>query len=261
MTINTSVSLSLSERILTVTLNRPKALNALNIEIINQLKRVFNEALDDPNIGGIIITGSGEKAFAAGADIKEIAELDNHSSLIFVEKGQALFSFIENFKKPVIAAVNGYALGGGCELAMACHFRIASASAQFGQPEVNLGLIPGYGGTQRLTKLIGKGRAMELMMTGNTFDAETAKNLGLVNHIEESQEAMMMLARKLMSRILAKAPLAISMVIRCANAADTTLEDGYSVEAEAFAQCCDTEDFKEGTLAFIEKRKPEFIGK
>jgi enoyl-CoA hydratase len=256
-----TLTLELSERILTIIINRPEALNALNIELISELKSAFDAAYDNAEIGGIILTGSGEKAFAAGADIKEIADLSELNARKFAERGQSLFSAIENFEKPVIAAVNGYALGGGCELAMACHFRIASASAQFGQPEVNLGLIPGYGGTQRLTKLIGKGRALELMMTGNAISGEEAKKIGLVNHVEKDQAGMMALATKTMSNILSKAPLAISMVITSANAADSPDEDGYLVEANSFASCCGTDDFKEGTAAFLEKRKPKFSGK
>ena len=256
-----TLSLELAKGILTITINRPEALNALNIELIDELKSAFEAAYDNADVGGIILTGSGEKAFAAGADIKEIAELSELNARKFAERGQSVFSAIENFEKPVIAAVNGYALGGGCELAMACHFRVASASAQFGQPEVNLGLIPGYGGTQRLTKLVGKGRALELMMTGNTIGAVEAKQVGLVNHIAEVQADMMALAIKLMRKILSKAPLAISLVITSANAADSPDEDGYLIEANSFASCCGTDDFKEGTTAFLEKRKPEFSGK
>ena len=256
-----TLSLELANGILTITINRPEALNALNIELIDELKSAFEAAYDNAGVGGVIITGSGEKAFAAGADIKEIAELNELNARKFAERGQSVFSAIENFEKPVIAAVNGYALGGGCELAMACHFRVASGSAQFGQPEVNLGLIPGYGGTQRLTKLVGKGRALELMMTGNTIGAAEAKQIGLVNHIEEVQEDMMALAIKLMRIILSKAPLAISLVITSANAANSPDEDGYLIEANSFASCCGTDDFKEGTTAFLEKRKPEFSGK
>ena len=256
-----TLTLELSERILVISIDRPEALNALNIELISELKTVLEVAFDDTEVGGIIITGGGEKAFAAGADIKEIAELTELNARKFAERGQSLFSAIENCEKPVLAAVNGYALGGGCELAMACHFRIASVSAQFGQPEVSLGLIPGYGGTQRLTRLIGKGRSLELMMTGNTINAEEARRIGLVNHVEENQEAMMLLARKLMNKILNKAPLAIGMVITTANAVDRPNEDGYLIEANSFASCCGTEDFKEGTTAFLEKRKPAFTGK
>ncbi len=259
-TFNT-LTLGLNNRILTLTLNRPEALNALNIELLTELQTAIEAAYDNPEVGGIIITGSGEKAFAAGADIKEIAELNELNARKFAERGQALFAAIENFEKPVIAAVNGYALGGGCELAMACHFRIASASAQFGQPEVNLGLIPGYGGTQRLTKLVGKGRALEIMMTGNTLVAEEAYRIGLVNHVAKDQDGMMDLAVKLMGKILAKAPLAIGMVITSANAADNAEEDGYLIEANSFARCVSTQDFREGTTAFLDKRKPVFTGK
>ena len=256
-----TLSLNISERVLVISINRPEALNALNLEVLKELKTAFEEAEKNTSVGGIIVTGSDDKAFAAGADIKEIAKLTALNAQEFVQGGQNLFTSIENFKKPVIAAVNGYALGGGCELAMCCHFRVASASAQFGQPEVNLGLIPGYGGTQRLTKLIGKGQALELLMTGNTIKADEALRIGLVNHVTENQEAMLDLAKKLIGKILSKAPVAIEMVIAGANAADNPDEDGYLTEAEGFATCCGTKDFKEGTSAFLEKRKPNFIGK
>lgn len=255
-----NLSLEVTDRVLTITLNRPEALNALNIDLINELRQVFNNLHDDDAIAGVIITGSGDKAFAAGADITEIADLNEFHARKFAERGQATFAAIENFSKPVIAAVNGYALGGGCELAMACHFRLASVQAQFGQPEVNLGLIPGYGGTQRLTQLVGKGRALELMMTGNSIDAEEAYRIGLVNHVADTRENMMAQARKIMAKIISKAPLAISRVIASANAASDKKEDGYLVEANSFAGCCSTQDFKEGTSAFLEKRKPEFKG-
>jgi len=248
------------DRVLLIRINRPEALNALNIELIAELKELLDETCDDEEIGGLIITGAGEKAFAAGADIKEIAELNEVNARNFAERGQAVFQMIEDYPKPVFAAVNGYALGGGCELAMACHCRVASNNALFGQPEVNLGLIPGYGGTQRLTQLVGKGRALELMLTGNSIDAAEAWRLGLVNHVEDSIDKMMEKALNLMNKALSKAPLALSMVITSTNAANTQ-DDGYRVEANSFARCCGTEDFKEGTNAFIEKRKPEFKGK
>lgn len=248
------------DKVLLVRINRPESLNALNIELVAELKDLFDETCDDESIGGIIITGAGEKAFAAGADIKEIAELNEVNARNFAERGQAAFQTIEDYPKPVIAAVNGYALGGGCELAMACHFRVASANAVFGQPEVNLGLIPGYGGTQRLTQLVGKGRALELMLTGNSIDAKEAHRIGLVNHVEESVDDMMEKAMKLMAKCLSKAPLALSLVISSSNAANGK-DDGYLIEANSFASCCGTEDFKEGTSAFIEKRNPAFKGK
>ena len=258
-TYNTLI-LDLDNRILTITLNRPKALNALNSEVLAELKAAFEYAYDSPEVGGVIITGSGEKAFAAGADIKEIAELNELNARKFAERGQELFATIEEFEKPVIAAVHGYALGGGCELAMACHIRVASAAARFGQPEVNLGLIPGYGGTQRLTRLVGKGRALELMMTADNIDAREAWRIGLVNHVAESQDEMMDQAVAIMRKILSKAPLAIGMVITSTNAAESNKEDGYLVEANSFARCCGTQDFREGTAAFLEKRQPVFKG-
>ena len=241
-----TLTTELLDRILLVRINRPESLNALNIELITELKELLDETCDDDTIGGLIITGAGEKAFAAGADIKEIAELNEVNARNFAERGQAVFQMIEDYPKPVFAAVNGYALGGGCELAMACHCRVASQNAIFGQPEVNLGLIPGYGGTQRLTQLVGKGRALELMLTGNSIDATEAWRLGLVNHVEDSIDAMMEKTLGLMNKALSKAPLALSMVITSTNAVNTQ-EDGYRVEANSFARCCNTEDFTEGT--------------
>lgn len=255
-----TLSTEFIDKVLLVSINRPEALNALNIALLAELKELLDTTCDNDAVGGIIITGAGEKAFAAGADIKEIVELNEVNARNFAERGQAVFQAIEDYPKPVFAAVNGYALGGGCELAMACHCRVASANAIFGQPEVNLGLIPGYGGTQRLTQLIGKGRALELMLTGNSIDANEAWRLGLANHVEESIDAMMEKTLQLMNKALSKAPLALSMVITSTNAALKD-EDGYRVEANSFASCCGTEDFKEGTKAFIEKRKPVFKGK
>ena len=255
-----TLTTELRNKTLLISLNRPQALNALNIEVITELKDLLDTVCDDNTIGGLILTGTGEKSFAAGADIKEIAELNEVNARSFAERGQEVFSMIEKFPKPIIAAVNGYALGGGCELAMACHFRLASQNAIFGQPEVNLGLIPGYGGTQRLSQLIGKGRALELMLSGNSINAEEAYRIGLVNHTEESVDGLIEKAESLMNKILSKAPLALSMVITAANAAFDHNEDGYRVEANSFARCSGTSDFKEGTTAFIEKRKPSFKG-
>ena len=207
----------------------------------------------------VVITGAGDKSFVAGADIAEIAELNEVNARKFAENGQAVFEEIENCEKPVIAAVNGFALGGGCELAMACHIRLAVKSAKFGQPEVNLGLIPGYGGTQRLTQLAGKGRALELMMTGDLISAEEAYRMGLVNHVVEDSKELENKVDAIMNKILSKAPLAVGMVITCVNAVFNE-ENGYQVEANGFAHCCQTEDKEEGTKAFLEKRKPEFKG-
>ena len=252
-----NLTLNLEDRILTVTISRPESLNALNIKTIEEIVAVVDEAQDNPEIAGLIFTGEGEKSFVAGADISEIAELNEMNGRRFAENGQDAFAKIENSEKPIIAAVNGFALGGGCELAMACHIRLASSNARFGQPEVNLGIIPGYGGTQRLTKLIGKGRALELMMTADMIDAHTAEKYGLVNHVVEQPHELMPKARESMRKIIGKAPLAIGMVIASANSVD---ENGYQVEANSFANCCRTSDFKEGTSAFLEKRKPDFKG-
>ncbi len=244
----------------TITINRPESLNALNTQTMAEIKNAFQEVYDDNSVRGVIVTGAGEKSFVAGADIKEISELNEVTARKFAENGQEIFSMIENLEKPVIAAVNGFALGGGCELAMACHIRLASSNAKFGQPEVNLGLIPGYGGTQRLTQLIGKGKAIELMITGDTVSAEDAKALGLVNHVVESHEELMTQSRQILEKALSKAPVAVGMVINSVNAYYNDDGRGYQAEANSFMNCCKTNDFKEGTAAFVEKRKANFTG-
>ncbi|VAW26452.1 Enoyl-CoA hydratase [hydrothermal vent metagenome] len=249
----------LTNNILTITINRPSSLNALNTQTITELGEAIEHAQNDSNVAGIIITGSGEKAFVAGADISEIAKLNELNGRHFAEKGQQVFEDIENCEKPVIAAVNGFALGGGCELAMACHIRVAVSSAKFGQPEVNLGLIPGYGGTQRLTKLVGQGRALELMMTGDLINAEEAHRIGLVNHVVSGAQELTEKVNSILNKIITKAPLAIGMVISCVNAAISN-KNGYLIEANGFAHCCKTNDKQEGTSAFLEKRKPNFKG-
>lgn len=251
--------LDLQDGILTITINRADKLNALNIDTIREIKNAIQQVYDDAQVKGAIITGAGPKAFVAGADITEIAELSEVTARSFAERGQEVFAMIERSNKPVIAAVNGFALGGGCELAMACHIRIASENARFGQPEVNLGIIPGYGGTQRLTQLIGKGKAMELMMTADMIPAQEAQQLGLVNHVVP-QEQLLEKAHEMMLKIMSKAPLAIGLVIECVNAVYNEDENGYQTEANAFARCCTSEDFVEGTSAFIEKRKANFTG-
>ncbi|MDQ3394891.1 MAG: enoyl-CoA hydratase/isomerase family protein, partial [Bacteroidota bacterium] len=205
--------------ILWLTINRPEKMNALNIQTVQELREAFQKVYDDKKIKGVILTGAGEKAFVAGADIKEIAALNEMNGRKFAENGQEVFSLIESCPKPVIAAIDGYALGGGCELAMACHIRIATAQSKFGQPEVNLGIIPGYGGTQRLTHLIGKGRAFEMMMTAEAITAKQAKKMGLVNHVVENKNELLVKSEEILIKIISKAPLAISMVINCVNAA------------------------------------------
>jgi len=208
----------------------------------------------------VIITGAGQKAFVAGADISEFSELSKDDALAMAKRGQDIFFKIENCKKPVIAAVNGFALGGGCELSMACHFRIASENAKFGQPEVNLGLIPGYGGTQRLVQLIGKGRAIELLISANMIDANTALQYGLVNYVVK-QEELLSKARSILETINSKAPLAIASCIKAANAVYDETINGYDLEVTEFGNCFATDDMKEGTSAFLEKRKASFKGK
>jgi len=245
----------------TITINRPDKLNALNLETMEELRTAFQEVYDDQSVKGIIVIGSGEKAFVAGADISEIADVSELNGRKFAENGQEIFKLIEDCHTPVIAAVNGFALGGGCELAMACHFRVATANAKFGQPEVNLGIIPGYGGTQRLTKLVGEGKAMELMMTGDTISAAEALSLGLVNYVLESRSELIAKCKELLLKIGKKAPHAIGQVIDCVNAAQNPETNGYQKEANSFANCCGTDDFKEGTQAFLEKRPPNFTGK
>ena len=250
---------SLENGIFIITINRPDKLNALNTDVMNDLDIVTREIEDNKNIRGVILTGSGQKGFVAGADISEFLGLSGGEGMDLARRGQEIFFKIENCSKPVVAAVNGFALGGGCELAMACHFRIASDNAKFGQPEVNLGLIPGYGGTQRLVQLIGKGRALELLMTGNMIDAQTALQYGLVNYVVP-QEDLLNKTRSILEVIVSKAPLAVS---RCITAVNTvySAKDGYEVELEAFGDCFETEDMKEGAAAFLEKRKANFKGK
>lgn len=248
-----------SDGILTVSISRPEAMNALNLKTLSELIVVLQQTYQQPDHRGIILTGDGEKAFVAGADIKELAALTHEQAYAFAQNGQRLFKLIEDCPKPVIAAVNGYALGGGCELAMACHIRLASDDAKFGQPEVNLGIIPGYGGTQRLTQLVGRGKALELMMTGDLISAEEAKTIGLVNHVVRKDD-LMNLAGNMMMRILSKGPVAVSHVIKCVNAGFGHEQSGYETEAQSFATCTTTQDFIEGTSAFMQKRQPQFKG-
>lgn len=251
---------SLDNNIFTITINRPDKLNALNKQVMADLDAVFAEVETNELIRAVIITGSGSKAFVAGADISDFLALSSAEGVDFARAGQNIFFKIENCTKPVVAAINGFALGGGCELAMACHFRVASENAKFGQPEVNLGLIPGYGGTQRLVQLIGKGRALELLMSANMIDAPTALHYGLVNYVVPIDD-LLTKTNSILQTIIAKAPIAIAHCIKTANAVYDNSRNGFDVEIESFGDCFNTADMKEGTTAFLEKRKANFIGK
>jgi enoyl-CoA hydratase len=247
--------------ILTAIISRPNALNALNSEVFRDLQQVIDELYQNTAVKGLILTGDGDKAFVAGADIKELSALSKDEALRLARHGQETFKKLEECPKPVIAAVNGFALGGGCELAMSCHIRIASENAKFGQPEVNLGIIPGYGGTQRLAQLVGKGKALELMLTGDMISAQEAHALGLVNHVASDRQTLMTMATRMMEKIISKGPIALGKVIAAVNAGYAPGAVGYQVESENFAACSATDDFREGTSAFIEKRQPVFKGK
>jgi enoyl-CoA hydratase len=246
--------------ILLLTLNRPDQLNALNKFVFSELEHIMTHLAVKNEVKGIIITGSGEKAFAAGADIKEFANFSVEEGKALSVNGQRIFKLIEDFKKPIIAGINGFALGGGLELAMACHLRVASDNARFGQPEVSLGLTPGYAGTQRLTQLIGKGKSMELLMTGAMIKADEALKSGLVNYVFPLNE-LRAKTEELMLMILKQSPVAVAGVISCVNAYFTDGITGFETEVEEFGKCFGTDDFKEGTDAFLNKRKPVFTGK
>ncbi|MEP5613808.1 MAG: enoyl-CoA hydratase-related protein [Cyclobacteriaceae bacterium] len=253
--------LDLNEGILTITINRESKMNALNQETMHEIGTAFHYVYDNPkDIRGVIITGAGEKAFVAGADISEFAGVNEMNARKYAEEGQEIFQSIENCHTPVVAVVNGFALGGGCELAMAAHMRVATKTARFGQPEVNLGLIPGYGGTQRLTQLIGKGRAFEYLMSADMLGADSALEFGLVNYVEEDQGLALGKAKEILEKIASKAPVAIGLVIDSVNANFEEGSNGYQTEANSFARCFATEDFKEGVDAFLNKRPANFKG-
>ncbi|MGZ0016060.1 enoyl-CoA hydratase/isomerase family protein [Yeosuana sp. AK3] len=244
----------------TITINRPNKLNALNKVTIKELHTAIHDAENDADVKVIIVTGSGEKAFVAGADISEFSDFSVNEGKKLAAKGQnILFDFIENLSKPVIAAINGFALGGGLELAMACHFRIASDHAKMGLPEVSLGLIPGYGGTQRLPNLVGKGRAMEMILTAGMIDANQALTFGLVNYVTPL-ESLMPLCKKIADKILRNSSVAMKAAIKAVNAHDVTGVNGFEVEIDEFGKCFGTKDFVEGTTAFLQKRKADFPG-
>lgn len=247
-----------SSGIAILTINRPKKLNALNREVLDELTEAVDHVEESDTIKALIITGGGDKAFVAGADIKELSSLNSTSGEELSLKGQQIFLNLENCSKPVIALVNGYALGGGAELAMACHIRLATPNAVFGLPEVSLGLIPGYGGTQRLPQLIGKSKAMELILTGGQVKADEALSLGLVNRVVENDEALKS-AKQMAGKMIKNGPVALSKAIEAVNA--SFLRSGYPKEAQKFGELCETDDFKEGTSAFLEKRKADFKGK
>jgi enoyl-CoA hydratase len=251
---------ALENGIFTITINRPDKLNALNRQVFTDLDKAVDEINNTAEIKSAIITGAGPKAFVAGADISEFGGLNKTDAMALAKRGQDVFAKIENATKPIIAAVNGFALGGGCELAMSCHFRVAAENAKFGQPEVNLGLIPGYGGTQRLVQLIGKGKAMELLMSAHMIDANEAKQLGLVNYVTAA-DTLLDHTKNILAIINSKAPLAVAACIKAANAVYDETKDGYAVEIEEFGNAFATEDMKEGTMAFLEKRKAVFTGK
>lgn len=250
--------IDIENEILTITINRPDKLNALNRKTVEEIGAAVRSAENNQTVKAIIITGAGQKSFVAGADITEFIGLTVEQGKQLAKAGQDVFRSIETCSKPVVAAVNGFALGGGCELSMACHMRIASENAKFGQPEVNLGLIAGYGGTQRLIQYIGKTKAIELHMTGDMLNAEQALNLGLVNYVVP-QEQLIAKCVELLTKIKSKAPKAITGVINTVNAYFSMA--GFDAEIEEFGKCFATDDFKEGTSAFIEKRKAEFAGR
>ncbi len=254
----TTLLTTLEEGIFTITINRPDKFNALNGTVLEELAKAVEEIYTNESIKAAIITGAGNKAFVAGADISEFITKNEEAGEALARYGQTLFSKIENCPKPIIAAVNGFALGGGCELAMACHFIVASSNARFGQPEINLGIIPGYGGTQRLTRLINKNRATELILTGRMVDANEALQLGIANHVYAPEE-LLARATEILQTIIAKSSLGVAKIIDCINHFDNT-EQGYLYEAKKFGECFGTEDMLEGATAFLEKRKPVLKG-
>lgn len=256
-----NILVEIDNKIALLTINREKKLNALNTETLDELFTCFSSIKTDDNVNVVVITGSGEKAFVAGADINELHEQSLLTGKIFAEKGQQVFNLIENLGKPVIAAVNGFALGGGCELALSCHIRLASTNAKFGQPEVNLGIIPGYGGTQRLTRIVGTGISLELILTGDLITADEAQRIGLVNKVIVPAD-LLIEAKKLAEKISSKGQIAVRAALASVLVNKEIPErEGLNFEANLFGNCCGSDDFKEGTKAFLEKRNPEFKNK
>lgn len=252
-----NILLKVEKQIATITINRPSKLNALNFKTLNELSEALDEVISDKNNRGLIITGSGDKAFVAGADINEFTSIQDAQKV--AENGQSIFAKIENTPIPTIAAVNGYALGGGCELALACHMRIASEKAVFSQPEVNLGIIPGYGGTQRLAQLVGKAKAIELITTADMIDANEAKAIRLVNHVVK-HDLLNEKCLEILNKIKEKPPISVALSIEAINTGINNPQQGYKTEVSCFAKSTNTKDFAEGTSAFLEKRKPNFKG-
>ncbi len=260
MTTYENILNDITDGILTITMNREAKMNALNIQTLQEIKAAVEAVQQNDEVKGIILTGAGQKAFAAGADIAEFAGFSVEQGTEMSRNGHAVMNAIENSVKPVIACVNGFALGGGCELAMACHMRVASENAKFGQPEVNLGVIPGYAGTQRLIQLIGKGKAIELLLTGDAIGAEEALHLGLVNYVTPLDN-LQNKAREILAKIKGKSPRAVARTLACVNDYFTEGKDGFQSEIKEFGLCFGSADFKEGTSAFLEKRKPVFTGR
>lgn len=255
-----NLQLDRRDSVLMITINRPTKMNALSREVIDELDAVFDDVYELEEIRGVIITGAGEKAFVAGADIGEFAAFTPEQAKAMAANGHRVFNKIESAPKPVIAAVNGFALGGGCELAMACHMRVASDNAKFGQPEVNLGLIPGYGGTQRLIRAVGRAKGIELLLTADMITANEALQYGLVSYVT-TKEDLLAKCNSILGKIISKSPLVVDQIIACVNSYHNKQEDGFELEIDEFSKCIATEDFKEGTAAFLEKRLAVFKGK
>ena len=252
------IKVDINDYVATVIINRPEALNAMNKDLVAELQQAVEECVENGDVGVIVITGSGDKAFVAGADIKSMQKMTGRESLEFSREGQEMTMVIENSPKPVIAAINGFALGGGCEIALACDMRIASENAKFSQPEVVLGIIPGWGGTQRLTRLIGKGRAIEMITTGEMIDAKEALRIGLVNHVVPLSE-LMEKVNSLTKSIMKNGPAAVGAALKCIHKGfDEPLENGLDIELNVFAELFETDEQREGTTAFVEKRQPNF---
>ncbi|MDE0105708.1 MAG: enoyl-CoA hydratase-related protein [Bryobacterales bacterium] len=255
-----SLRIGLEERIATLTVNRPEKLNALNGQTVDGLARFFRDAAGDEGIGAVIVTGAGDRSFVAGADIGEIDGLSALEGRDWGKRGQTMLRIVESFPKPVIAAINGYALGGGLELAMVCHLRLAASSALLGQPEVKLGIVPGFGGTQRLPRIVGKGRALELLLTGDPITAQRALEIGLVNAVVEQGE-LLSEAKRLALRILRNGPVAVELILQAVDRGlEMPLGEALDWEVAQYALSCSTEDVQEGTRAFLERRKPDFRG-